>query len=60
MQTYFCDMHIHIGGTWTGKPVKITASRQMTLTKILEEASEKREWMSSGLSTRIRRRCRTS
>ncbi|EJL41012.1 hypothetical protein BAG01nite_01680 [Brevibacillus agri] len=42
MQTYFCDMHIHIGGTWTGKPVKITASRQMTLTKILEEASEKK------------------
>ncbi|MGM0711801.1 endonuclease Q family protein [Brevibacillus parabrevis] len=42
MHNYFCDMHIHIGGTWTGKPVKITASRQMTLTKILEEASEKK------------------
>lgn len=40
--SYFCDMHIHIGGTWTGKPVKITASRQMTLTKILEEASDKK------------------
>ncbi|WP_312108909.1 endonuclease Q family protein [Brevibacillus reuszeri] len=35
-------MHIHIGGTWSGKPVKITASRNMTLTKILEEASEKK------------------
>ncbi|MGG1663910.1 endonuclease Q family protein [Brevibacillus sp. NRS-1366] len=35
-------MHIHIGGTRSGKPVKITASRQMTLTKILEEASEKK------------------
>lgn len=42
LSSYFCDMHIHIGGTWTGKPVKITASRQMTLTKILEEASDKK------------------
>jgi uncharacterized protein (TIGR00375 family) len=39
---YFCDMHIHIGGTNSGKPVKITASRQMTLTRILEEASERK------------------
>lgn len=39
---YFCDMHIHIGGTRSGKPVKITASRQMTLTSILEEASERK------------------
>ncbi|MEK4340515.1 endonuclease Q family protein [Brevibacillus sp. FSL L8-0520] len=39
---FFCDMHIHVGGTWTGKPVKITASRQMTLTRILEEASERK------------------
>lgn len=38
-RTFFCDMHIHIGGTRTGRPVKITASRAMTLTKILEEAS---------------------
>ncbi len=42
LSSYFCDMHIHIGGTWTGNPVKITASRQMTLTKILEEASDKK------------------
>ncbi|MGG4441254.1 endonuclease Q family protein [Brevibacillus fortis] len=42
LRSFFCDMHIHIGGTWTGKPVKITASRQMTLTKILEEASDKK------------------
>lgn len=32
-------MHIHIGGTRSGRPVKITASRAMTLTKILEEAA---------------------
>ncbi|MFD2371855.1 endonuclease Q family protein [Brevibacillus sp. GCM10020057] len=42
LHEYFCDMHIHIGGTRTGKPVKITASRQMTLTRILEEASERK------------------
>lgn len=42
MTEYFCDMHIHIGGTRSGKPVKITASRQMTLTSILEEASERK------------------
>lgn len=35
-------MHIHIGGTQSGRPVKITASRQMTLTRILEVASEQK------------------
>ncbi len=35
-------MHIHIGGTQSGKAVKITASRQMTLARILEEASERK------------------
>ncbi|HZG18178.1 MAG TPA: endonuclease Q family protein [Candidatus Bathyarchaeia archaeon] len=35
-------MHIHIGGTRSQKPVKITASRQMTLTRILEESSERK------------------
>ncbi len=38
----FADMHIHIGGTESGRPVKITASRQMTLHRILEEASERK------------------
>lgn len=42
LSDFFCDMHIHIGGTRSGKPVKITASRQMTLTSILEEASERK------------------
>jgi uncharacterized protein (TIGR00375 family) len=42
LSTYFCDLHIHIGGTQSGKPVKITASRTMTLTRILEEASERK------------------
>lgn len=39
---YFADLHIHIGSTHSGKPVKITASRNMTLTRILEEASERK------------------
>ena len=34
----FADLHIHIGRTITGRPVKITASRNLTLTSILEEA----------------------
>lgn len=42
LRPYFCDMHIHIGGTRSGKPVKITASRHMTLTRILDEASNKK------------------
>lgn len=39
---FFCDMHIHIGGTRSGRPVKITASRSMTITRILEEASNRK------------------
>jgi uncharacterized protein (TIGR00375 family) len=42
LPAFFCDMHIHIGGTKSGKPVKITASRHMTLTRILEESSERK------------------
>jgi uncharacterized protein (TIGR00375 family) len=40
MKCYFTDLHIHIGQTTSGKPVKITASRQLTLENILVEASE--------------------
>lgn len=39
MNTYFMDLHIHIGRTMYGDPVKITASDQLTLTNIMEEAS---------------------
>ncbi|MBW8352131.1 endonuclease Q family protein [Bacillus sp. IITD106] len=38
MNEYFSDLHIHIGRTITGKPVKITASRSLTLTNILKAA----------------------
>ena len=40
MNSYFADLHIHIGQTNSGKPVKITASRSLTLENILIEASE--------------------
>lgn len=39
MQTYYMDLHIHIGRTMHGDPVKITASDQLTLTNIVEEAA---------------------
>lgn len=38
MQDFFADLHIHIGRTHTGKPVKITAAKSLTLTAILEAA----------------------
>ena len=40
MNSYYADLHIHIGQTSSGKPVKITASRNLTLENILVEASE--------------------
>jgi uncharacterized protein (TIGR00375 family) len=38
-QTYFADMHIHIGRDMYGNPVKITGAKSLTLTNILKEAS---------------------
>ncbi|MBS4199567.1 TIGR00375 family protein [Bacillus sp. FJAT-49732] len=38
MNDFFSDLHIHIGRTITGKPVKITASRNLTLNNILKKA----------------------
>ncbi|MEH6972663.1 MULTISPECIES: TIGR00375 family protein [Bacillus] len=40
MKEIFADMHIHIGQTESGRPVKITAARSLTLDEILIEASE--------------------
>ncbi|RXJ03831.1 TIGR00375 family protein [Anaerobacillus alkaliphilus] len=40
MRSYFADLHIHLGATLSGKPVKITASKSMTLTRVLEEAAD--------------------
>lgn len=42
MKDYFVDLHIHLGQTASGKPVKITASNQLTLEAVLEEAKDRK------------------
>lgn len=39
LRSFFADMHIHIGRDIFDKPVKITASKKLTITNILIEAS---------------------
>lgn len=39
MNSYFADLHIHIGRDWNYKPVKITGANNLTLTNILIDAS---------------------
>src|SRR5699024_9744119 len=39
IQSFYADMHVHIGRDIYDKPVKITASKTLTLTNILKEAS---------------------
>jgi len=40
VQTYYADLHIHIGRTEEGKAVKISGSRNLTFHNIAKEASE--------------------
>jgi len=42
MKPYFLDLHVHIGRSGDGKPVKITASPDLTLRNILVECREKK------------------
>jgi len=42
LQQYFVDLHIHIGRDIYDRPVKITASKNLTLTNILEESSRRK------------------
>ena len=42
LKKYFADLHIHIGRDLNERPVKITASKHLTLTNILLEASRKK------------------
>ncbi|GAB2573961.1 endonuclease Q family protein [Gracilibacillus alcaliphilus] len=42
LQHYFADLHIHVGRNIAGKPVKITASKNLTITNILNEASKRK------------------
>ncbi|OIJ10736.1 hypothetical protein BKP37_17525 [Anaerobacillus alkalilacustris] len=38
LKSFFVDLHIHLGATASGKPVKITASKSLTLERVLNEA----------------------
>lgn len=40
LRTYFADFHIHLGATRTGKPVKITASKSLSLENVLNHAAD--------------------
>ncbi len=42
LHDFYVDLHIHIGRTISGRPVKITASKTLTLTNILKEASARK------------------
>ena len=42
LNSYFADMHIHIGRDYKNKPVKITGSKNLTLTNILKESSRRK------------------
>lgn len=42
LKTFFADLHIHIGRDLLNKPVKITGSKDLTLTRILQEASRRK------------------
>ncbi|MEF3301890.1 endonuclease Q family protein [Paenibacillus sp. GYB003] len=42
MNSYFVDLHIHIGRTEKGDPVKISGSRDLTFYNIAKEASERK------------------
>ncbi|GLH65075.1 TIGR00375 family protein [Parageobacillus sp. G301] len=39
MHNYYVDLHIHIGRTASGRPVKITGAKTLTLTNILHDAA---------------------
>ncbi|MCL6458547.1 MAG: endonuclease Q family protein [Gorillibacterium sp.] len=42
MKDYFVDLHIHIGQTESGEPVKISGAKTLTFRNIAKEASERK------------------
>lgn len=42
MQEFFVDLHIHIGRTSDGRPVKVTAARDLTLAEICRECVKRK------------------
>lgn len=39
LSNYFADLHVHVGSDMYRRPVKISASNQLTITNVLKEAS---------------------
>lgn len=42
LNTYYADLHVHIGRTNAGEPVKISGSRNLTFGNIAKEAEERK------------------
>ena len=42
LSSYYADLHVHIGRTETGQPVKISGSRDLTFRNIAAEASDRK------------------
>src|SRR5690606_27210772 len=42
MRDWFVDLHVHIGRTESGQPVKISGARNLTFFNIAKEASERK------------------
>ncbi|WP_309137851.1 endonuclease Q family protein [Paenibacillus sp. SC116] len=42
LSTYYADLHVHIGATSEGRPVKISASRNLTFEAISREAADRK------------------
>jgi uncharacterized protein (TIGR00375 family) len=42
MNRYYVDLHIHIGRTYTGKPVKITGGKSLTFSNIIQHARDEK------------------
>ncbi|ASA23073.1 endonuclease Q family protein [Paenibacillus donghaensis] len=42
LQSYYCDLHVHIGQTSEGQAVKISGSRALTFAGIAKEAAERK------------------
>ena len=42
MQEMFADLHVHIGRSEKGKPIKITAARSLNFANIAKECAERK------------------
>lgn len=42
MYEVFADLHIHIGRTENGKPIKITAARSLNFANIAKECADRK------------------